>query len=82
MDLISQLQGMGLTLPTPAYFTGAIVFGLIGMAAYGRGKKAARPHLTWTGLALMVYPYAIEQTLLLWLLGVALTGWVWVKWTD
>ena len=73
---------MGFTLPTPAYFAGAIVFGLIGMVAFGRGKKTRRPHLLWSGLALMIYPYAIDQTLLLWLLGAALSGWVWLKWSD
>jgi len=81
MDFISQLQDMGLTMPTPAFFAGAIVFGLIGMIAFGRGRKTRRPHLTWTGLALMFYPYAIDQTLLLWLLGIAMTAWVWAKWS-
>ena len=39
METLSALQSLGLELPSPAYIVGAIVFGLIGMAAFGYGKK-------------------------------------------
>ena len=42
METLSALQSLGLELPSPAYIVGAILFGLVGMAAYWHGKKAQR----------------------------------------
>lgn len=66
------LAGLGLALPTPAYLFGAIFFGLIGFAAYRYGKRLALGKVKWIGVALMVYPYAISGTVLLYVVGVAL----------
>ena len=72
MDNFQDLQSLGLTLPSPAYILGAIVFGIIGFAAYRYGKKTERKTTKWLGVALMVYPYAISQTWLLYVAGAAL----------
>ncbi len=74
------LGALGLSLPTPAYLLGALLFGLYGWVAYRRGKAASNPVLRWTGLALMLYPYAVSETWMLWGVGVALSGWVWIRW--
>ena len=74
------LGTLGLSLPTPAYLLGAVLFGINGWVAYRRGKTALNPMLRWTGLALMLYPYAISETWMLWAIGVALCGWVWWQW--
>ncbi len=71
---------MGLVLPSPAYIVGAVLFGLVGYVAYRRGRKTANRTVTWTGVALMLYPYAIGQTWLLWLVGTALCGWLYLRW--
>ncbi len=80
MNELKNLESLGLVLPSPAYIVGAILFGIFGYMAYRRGRKTSTPSLTWTGVALMVYPYAVEQTWLLWVVGVALCGWAFVKW--
>lgn len=80
MNEIQQLESLGLTLPSPAYLAGAIVFGIFGYVAYRRGRKTAVPALTWSGLALMLYPYGVTQTWLLWTVGSALGLWVYLKW--
>jgi hypothetical protein len=72
MDTISQLHDLGFDLPTPAYLAGLLLFGVIGMVAYARGKRAQRPAMRWLGLALMLYPYVVPQTWLLYLVGVGL----------
>ena len=72
MDNLHDLQSLGLTLPSPAYIFGAVVFGIIGFAAYRYGKKAQRSTTKWLGVALMLYPYAISQTWLLYVAGAAL----------
>ena len=72
MDNLSVIQSLGLTLPSPAYIFGAIAFGLIGFAAYRYGKRAGRNLTKWLGVALMLYPYAIAQTWLLYGLGAIL----------
>jgi len=56
MGNLQDLQSLGLTLPSPAYIFGAVVFGIIGFAAYRYGKKAQRTTTKWLGVALMLYP--------------------------
>ena len=80
MDELKTLQPLGLALPSPAYILGAIVFGLIGYVAFRRGRKTSAAALTWTGAALMVYPYAVPQTWLLWTVGVVLCAWLYIRW--
>lgn len=72
MDSLQALQSLGISLPSPAYIFGAVLFGLAGIAAYRYGKRARRPRSKWLGVALMLYPYAIAQTWLLYLVGAAL----------
>lgn len=72
MDSLQTLQSLGISLPSPAYIVGAVVFGLIGIAAYRWGKRTGRPRSKWLGVALMFYPYAIAQTWLLYVVGAAL----------
>jgi hypothetical protein len=72
MDELSALQSLGLTLPSPSYLFGVVAFGLVGWAAYRRGKKAQRPRTKWLGVALMLYPYAVSRTWLLYLVGAVL----------
>ena len=72
MNELQALQELGFTLPSPAYIFGAILFGLIGMVAYYRGKKAKLPVVKWLGVALMLYPYLVPQTWALYAVGVAL----------
>lgn len=80
MDELKNLESLGLVLPSPAYLLGAILFGLVGYAAFRRGRRTSRSALTWMGLALMLYPYAVSSTWLLWVVGVAFCGWVYVNW--
>ena len=80
MDELKNLEALGLTLPSPAYILGAILFGIIGYVAFRRGRKTSDATLTWGGVALMLYPYAVSQTWLLWLLGIALCGWLYAAW--
>ena len=46
MNELETLQSLGWVLPSPAYILGAIVFGLIGYAAFRRGRRASAPVLT------------------------------------
>ena len=71
MDELKALEGMGLTLPSPAYLFGVILFGVIGYATYRYGKKTSFGAAKWVGIALMLYPYAVSET---WLLYAAGTG--------
>ena len=80
MDELASLGALGLALPSPAYITGTILFSIAGYVAFRRGRKASRPELTWVGVALMFYPYAVSQTWLLWAVGAVLTGCVYLRW--
>jgi hypothetical protein len=72
MDSLQDLQSLGFILPSPAYIFGAVVFGIIGIAAYRYGKKTERKPTKWIGVALMLYPYAISETWLLYVVGAGL----------
>lgn len=78
MNELTALQALGLQLPSPAYIFGAILFGLLGLAAYRQGRRNERPRTLWLGVALMLYPYAISRTWLLYVVGVALCAGIWL----
>ena len=80
MNELTSLGSLGLELPTPAYIVGSILFGIVGYAAFRRGRKASRSELTWAGVILMVYPYAVSVTWVLWLIGALLCLWLYAKW--
>ena len=82
MDALNGLKGLGLELPSVAYLIGSILFGIVGWVAFRRGRKTATSALTWAGLALMLYPYGVAETWMLWAIGVALCAWVWFKWNQ
>ena len=56
------------------YWVANIIFGIIGWYAFLHGKreKSMRPMLI--GIALMVYPYFVPNTLLAFAIGIALTA--------
>jgi hypothetical protein len=51
-----------------------MLFGCSGYFAYWRGKTAALPRLKWAGIALMLYPYVVDDTQGLSLCGSGLTA--------
>ncbi|MEO6920646.1 MAG: hypothetical protein ABI171_16825 [Collimonas sp.] len=72
MDELDLLQVSGLSLPSPAYLFGVIIFSIIGFVAYRYGKKTSFSYPKWIGAALMLYPYAISRTWMLYLVGAGL----------
>ena len=72
MDAVQSLQLLGLELPSPTYLFGAIVFGIIGLGAFRFGRKRDQRMTTWLGVALMLYPYAVSGTWMLYAVGTAL----------
>ena len=72
MDELKSLETLGISLPGPAYLFGAILFSIIGYAAYRYGKKTELASSKWLGVALMFYPYAISETWQLYAVGLAL----------
>lgn len=80
MDELNPLASSRLVLPSPAYLAGAILFGILGYVAFRRARRTSNASLTWTGVALMLYPYAVSQTWLLWAVGAGLCAWLYVRW--
>lgn len=80
MDTAGELSSMGLELPSMAYIAGALIFGVFGWAAFRRGRKTQDQMMIWGGVVLMLYPYAISLTWMLWAFGVGLTGWLISRW--
>jgi hypothetical protein len=72
METLRMLEQMGLELPTPAYIFGVIIFGVIGLVAWRWGRRSGRRPTKWLGVALMLYPYVVARTWMLYSVGVAL----------
>lgn len=71
------LRELDFTLPSRTYIVGAVLFGLAGLAAYYDGKRHGRPRERWIGVALMLYPYAVGETWLLYVVGIVLCVGAW-----
>jgi hypothetical protein len=71
-------EALGFVLPSPAYLFGAIVFGIVGLVAWRFGRKGQRPRTQWLGMALMLFPYLVSQTIWLYLIGAALCAGIWL----
>lgn len=71
-DYLAALDALGITLPSTAYIIGVVIFGIVGYVAYRYGKKRSLPTTKWIGIALMLYPYAVSTTWLMYLLGAGL----------
>ena len=80
MNAADSLNTLGLELPSLAYIAGALIFGVFGWAAFRRGRKIEDSTMIWGGVVLMIYPYAISQTWQLWVIGIAVTGWLFSRW--
>ena len=72
LETLPSLRALGIELPSPAYLIGALLFGLVGLGAFSSGRKTGHPRTRWLGLALMLYPYAVSSTWLLYVVGAAL----------
>jgi len=79
-DALQTAGALGLTLPTPAWIFGAILFSLLGMGAWTFGKRAGQPPIRRLGWALMLYSYVTSPTWLLYGVGIALCAAVWWYW--
>ena len=79
MDDLNSLQSLGFQWPSPAYLFGAIMFGIVGLVAFRHGRKNERRITMWLGVALMVYPYAISSTWMLYAVGVALCAGLFIE---
>ncbi len=51
-----------------------LLFSIIGLLAFRAGKRDAQPLKLVIGMALMLYPYFVREGLWLWVVGILLTG--------
>ena len=65
--------------PTPAWLFGSLLFSVIGYAAWRYGRKNGRRRTLWIGVGLMLYPYVVSQTGLLYVVGIALCVGLWAS---
>ena len=77
MDSLDTAQALGFTLPSPPYLIGVLLYSLIGFAAYRYGKSMGYVRTRWIGVALMLYPYVVSDTLAMYLVGLTLCGALW-----
>ena len=77
MNELSSLDLTGFQWPTPAWLFGSLLFSAIGYGAFRYGRKTGRRRTLWVGVALMLYPYVVSQTALLYVVGIALCVGLW-----
>jgi len=78
-DSLETLEALGITLPSPAYLAGVVAFSVVGIVAYYYGRRHGRTRMRWLGLALMLYPYVVWQTWLLYVVGAGLSIAAWLE---
>jgi hypothetical protein len=61
-------------MPSPAVLFAALFFGIVGIAAFRYGRRNALWKPMAIGLALMAFPYFVDRVWLLYAIGVALCG--------
>ena len=76
-DALQAAQATGMTLPSPAYLVGIVLFSLVGFAAWRYGKAIERPAVRVLGVVLMLYPYVVGPAWAIWLVGSALCAAIW-----
>jgi len=76
-DALHAAHVLAPVLPSPAWVFGCIAFGLAGLAAWRYGKVAEVPRIRWLGVALVLYPYVVSRTWLLYAIGLALCAAIW-----
>jgi hypothetical protein len=64
-------------MPSPAALFASLIFGIVGFAAFRYGKKSALVVPMILGIVLMVYPYFVPETWMIYAIGCALTFGVW-----
>ena len=64
-------------MPSGAALFGSLMFGIVGIAAFRYGKKSALLMPMILGIALMIFPYFVPETWLIYAIGCALTFAVW-----
>lgn len=67
----------GFAWPSPGYLFGMLLFSLLGFAAFRYGRRNDRPLTMAIGVALMLFPYVVPQTWLLYVVGFALCAGIW-----
>ena len=67
----------GFTWPSPGYVFGMLLFSLLGYAAFRYGRKNDRYATMGIGIALMLFPYVVSRTWLLYGVGFALCAGIW-----
>jgi len=61
-------------LPSATVLFASLLFGTVGFAAFVYGKKSMLWQPMAIGVVLMVYPYFVENALLLYVIGIALSA--------
>jgi hypothetical protein len=64
-------------MPSPAALFASLIFGVIGFAAFRYGKKSALVVPMILGIVLMVYPYFVPETWMIYAIGCALSYAAW-----
>lgn len=72
MEELNNLR-LDLSFDVPSLIAG-LIFGIVGLYVFRRGRKESSMRLVMLGLALMIYPYFVDGATLNWVVGFLLSG--------
>lgn len=70
---------LDLSFDVPSLIAG-LIFGIVGLYVFRRGKRESSLRLVVIGLGLMIYPYFVEGAVMNWLVGFLLSGSAYYYW--
>jgi hypothetical protein len=81
-ELTETLKALGVELPSAWYLIGVLLFSVVGIVAFWKGRQLKRPPVKWLGLALMLYPYVVWSTAGVYVVGAGLCVALAVYWPQ
>ena len=72
MGDLQSVLGSSFAFPSAANLFASVLFGIIGYAAFRYGRKTSNKPPVYIGLLLMLYPFVVSVTWMMYAVGIAL----------
>jgi hypothetical protein len=72
LQSLQSVLGSSFAFPSAANLFASVLFGIIGYAAFRYGRKTRSRNPVYIGLLLMLYPFVVSETWMMYAVGITL----------